>query len=81
MASTVYHFPIRISNTVSLETVSLWSRLTFVYCNAYVIGNVVFSNINNEIRGVNNAVKKSVMILDIVIINVEASISAVSLST
>ena len=45
-----------------------------------MIGNVVFSNINNEIRGVNNTIKKSVMILDIVIINVEASISTVSLS-
>ena len=58
----------------------MWSRFTFVYCNAYVIWNVVFSNINNEIRGVNNTIKKSVMILDIVIINVEASISTVSLS-
>jgi len=49
--------------------------LTFVYCNAYMVGNVVFSNINNEIGGVKN----SVLILGVVIVNVEVSIGTVSL--
>ncbi len=75
LASTVYHFPIRISKMVVIYIVPIrFGGQTFINCNPYMVRDIVFPNINNVITRIRYAVKSSNIIF-FIIVEVKTSVS------
>src|SRR6266536_2936318 len=53
-ASTVYHFPMRISKIVRVNAYTSKGSHTFINCNPNMIRNVELPNIHNEITRISN---------------------------